>query len=153
MPVYETTFEVQASADRVWDVLTRLDLYPEWNPQIPLASGEMRVGSKINLRLCMPGRPAMDVSATIEEFEFNQLVTWRGHVVAPWFFEGYRRFAIASIDGTRVRVTHVEDIHGLLGPLFSLAMGGPCESSHHALNEAIRVRAGPLEERDRSKLA
>lgn len=141
MPVYETTFEVRAPADRVWDALTRLDLYPEWNPQIPRASGSMAAGSKIELRLCMPGRPAMEVSATIEEFRPNQLLTWRGHVVAPWFFEGYRRFAIEGIDNVRVHVTHVEDIHGLLGPVFALVMGRACEASHRALNEAIRVRA------------
>ena len=83
----------------------------------------------------------MNVSAIIEELTSNQLLTWRGHVVAPWFFEGYRRFTIEGIDNARVRVTHVEDIHGLLGPVFALVMERPCEESHHALNEAIRAQA------------
>ena len=39
MPVYRTTFAVDASAARVREALTALDRYPEWNPQIPRISG------------------------------------------------------------------------------------------------------------------
>lgn len=144
MPVYESSFEIDASAEHVWKVLTDLERYPEWNPQIPKISSNLGKDARVNLRLTLPGRPAMDVTAVIEEFQPNRLLTWRGHVVAPWLFEGYRRFALEALANSRVRFTHVEDIHGLLGPLFSLVMGRPCESSHHALNEAIRLRAESL---------
>jgi hypothetical protein len=83
----------------------------------------------------------MDVSATIEEAQPDALLTWRGHVLAPWFFEGYRRFAIEPDTPGSVRVTHVEDVHGLLAPLFGLAMGTPVQASHDALNAALKARA------------
>lgn len=141
MPVYQTTFEINAGANRVWKVLTTLDRYAEWNPQIPRASGTLEEGATISLRLALPGRPAMNLSAVIEDARQNELLTWRGHIVAQWFFEGHRKFAIEPITSGRVRVTHVEDIHGLLAPVFSLMMGGPVEKSHRAFNEALRVRA------------
>jgi hypothetical protein len=112
MPVYQTTFEVNAPASRVWQVLTTLGSYSDWNPQIPRATGTIEQGATISLRLTMPGRPAMEVSATIEQTQPERLLTWRGHVLAPWFFEGYRKFAIQPIAPGRVNVTHVEDIHG-----------------------------------------
>lgn len=86
----------------------------------------------------------MDVSATIEEAQPGALLTWRGHVMAPWFFEGYRRFAIEPVTPESVRVTHVEDVHGLLAPLFGLAMGAPVQASHDALNAALKARAEAL---------
>jgi hypothetical protein len=141
MPVYQTTFEIDAGANRVWKVLTTLDRYAEWNPQIPQASGILQKGATISLCRALPGRPVMNLSATIEEARPNELLTWRGHLVAPWFFEGHRKFAIEPIAGGRVRVTHVEDIHGLFAPVFSVVMGAPVEKSHRALNEALRVRA------------
>jgi hypothetical protein len=141
MPTYQTSFEVNASADRVWNVLTALDRYTEWNPQIPLASGVLEVGSQIELRLALPGRPPLDLSATIEEVRPNSLFTWRGHVMAPWFFEGYRRFEISPITEGRVRVTHVEAVHGLFAPLFAVLMGSAVRKSQAALNEALRSRA------------
>jgi hypothetical protein len=141
MTVYQTTFEVNAPATRVWHILTDFSSYPEWNPQISTASGRIEEGASISLRLALPGRPAMDVSAVIERAQPNQLLTWRGHIVAPWFFEGFRKFAIQAIGSGRVNVTHTEDIHGLFAPMFTIVMGGAVTTSHQALNEALRVRA------------
>lgn len=141
MPIYQTSFEINASATRVWQVLTSLDRYHEWNPQIPKASGKMEEGATVHLRLTMPSRPSMEVSATIEQAQPERWLTWRGHVGAPWFFSGYRKFEIRAIDDGQVRVTHVEDIGGLFAPVFSLVMGTPAQQSHDALNEALRARA------------
>ena len=141
MPVYRTTFEVNASAEAVWRVLTTLDRYGEWNPQIPRATGAIEEGSAIHLYLVLPRRPAMNLVATIEQVRPGELLTWRGHVVARWLFEGHRTFAIHAAQDRRVQVTHIEDVHGLLAPLFGLVMGGPLETSHHALNHALRTRA------------
>jgi hypothetical protein len=144
MPVYRTTFEVNAPAKRVWETLTTLDRYPEWNPQIPQASGDLQEGQRINLRLALPGRPTMDLSATVEQARPDSLLTWRGHVGARWLFEGYRRFEITPVAAGRVAVTHVEDIHGLLAPLFAMVMGTQVQTSHNALNAALKARAEAL---------
>ena len=144
MPIYQTTFDVNASPEAVWQALTTLDRYGEWNPQIPAASGAIEEQGQINLCLALPGRPAMNLVATIEKVQHSELLTWRGHVVAPWLFEGHRKFAIQRAGEHRVSVTHVEDIHGLLAPLFAVFMGGPVERSHHALNRALRTRAESL---------
>jgi hypothetical protein len=140
MPIYSTTFDI-AAAERVWTVLTDLSRYGEWNPQIPRATGTLEPGGTIEIRLVLPARPAMNLSATIEEAEPNSLLSWRGNVVAPWFFEGYRQFVIRPVAADRVSFTHLEDIHGLFAPVFSLLMGAPVQKSHHALNQALRARA------------
>ena len=123
MPIYQTSFEINAPATRVWEVLTDFGSYPQWNPQIPRASANIVEGARIHLRLALPGRPAMDLSGIIEQARPCELLTWRGHVGAPWFFEGYRKFEIQPIAAGRVRVTHVEDIHGLAAPVFAVVMG------------------------------
>ena len=144
MPVYQTTFEVNAPASRVWQVLTTLGSYGDWNPQIPRITGTLEQGATIRLRLALPRRPAMDVSAIIEQADPEVLLTWRGHVLAPRLFEGYRKFAIQPITPARVSVTHVEDIHGLIAPAFALLIGRPVQKSHEALNQALRDRAESL---------
>lgn len=140
MATYVTRFPVTAPPERVWQVLTALEGYGDWNPQIPTASGSTAVGGNIELRLALPGRPAMNVTATIEESDPACLLTWRGHVLAPWFFQGYRRFEIEPTpDGCDV--THREEITGALSPVFSLLMGKPTAQSHRALNDALREQA------------
>ena len=84
MPVYRTTFAVDAPAARVWEALTALERYPEWNPQIPRICGSLRPGERIDLQLALPDRAPMNLTATIEEARPDALLTWRGHVLAPW---------------------------------------------------------------------
>jgi len=103
MPVYRTTFAVDAPAARVWQALTALERYPEWNPQIPRICGSLRPGERIDLQLALPDRAPMNLTATIEEARPDALLTWRGHVLAPWFFEGYRRFEIEPVASGRAR--------------------------------------------------
>jgi hypothetical protein len=140
MPVYRTTFDVDAPAGRVWEVLTALDRYPEWNPQIPRITGTVAPGERIAMQLALPGQRPMNLTATIEEAKPDVLLTWRGHVFTPRLFEGYRRFEIEPVTG-RARVTHVEDVHGVLAPLFGLALGSRVQASHDALNAALKARA------------
>jgi uncharacterized protein YndB with AHSA1/START domain len=44
MPIYQTSFEINAPATRVWEVLTDFRSYPQWNPQILWASGNIEEG-------------------------------------------------------------------------------------------------------------
>jgi hypothetical protein len=141
MPIYRTTFAVDAPAVRVWEALTALERYPEWNPQIPRASGSLQPGGRIDLQLALPGRPPIDLTAIVEEARPGALLTWRGHVLARWLFEGYRRFEIEAVEPGRARVTHVEDVHGLLAPLFAMLVGPRVQSSHDLLNAALKARA------------
>lgn len=141
MPAFETTFVINASAERVWEVLTDLARYPEWNPQITSATGTLAPGKTIDIRLALPGRPAMNLKATIEQADAHKALTWRGHLLAPWFFQGYRRFDIAPRPDGGVTVTHLEKITGAFSPVFGVVMGGPVKTSQTALNEALKARA------------
>ena len=44
MRTIETAIDISASAERVWDVLTRFDAYPGWNPFITSITGIPREG-------------------------------------------------------------------------------------------------------------
>jgi hypothetical protein len=140
MPLYRSQFPVQASPEAVWQVLMDFDSYPEWNPQIVAIAGRKELGAVIDLRLSMPGRPSMDLKARLTGFEPPRLLTWHGHVLAPWLFSGERVFSIEPQESGGATLTHSEDIRGLLSPIFALAMGKAAKASHDALNAALKQR-------------
>ncbi|VVB87011.1 Polyketide cyclase / dehydrase and lipid transport [uncultured archaeon] len=47
MKELRTEIEIQASADRVWQILTDFASFPEWNPFIRRAKGETVKGARI----------------------------------------------------------------------------------------------------------
>ena len=53
--------EVEASPDRVWEVLTDFAAYQQWNPFIVQATGQARPGGRLELRM----RPSGGRTTTI----------------------------------------------------------------------------------------
>lgn len=123
MAVYRTTFAVDASAGRVWEILTDFDRWAEWNPSIPSMEGEPRVGSTVALTQAMPGRPSAKVKAKLTEVVPGRRLVWDGKVGAELLFAGHREFLIEPEPDGTVLFAHVEDVSGLLFPLFSRVHG------------------------------
>jgi len=141
MAVYRTTFPIEASSEVVWDVLVDFERYPEWNPSLPAIAGELQVGSTVSMSLAMPGRPSPKVKAELTEVVPQQRLVWHGNVGADWLFAGDRQFVIDPGEGDTVQFTHVEDVRGLLFPLFRALMGSAIQRHHEGLNEALTRRA------------
>jgi hypothetical protein len=141
MAAYRTTFAVEAPAERVWEVLTDFDRWAEWNPSVPSIEGEPRVGSTVALTLAMPGRPSAKVKAALTEVVPERRLVWDGTVGPKWLFAGHREFLIEPQPDGTVLFTHVEDVSGLLFPLFRAFMGGAIRRHHEGLNDAVKERA------------
>jgi hypothetical protein len=141
MAVYRTDFEIHASDEQVWAVLTEFESYADWNPSLPSITGELREGSVVSLTLGMPGRPSPRVKAQLQEVTPNRRLTWHGNVGADWLFAGDREFAIHRLADDKVRFTHVEDISGFLAPVFEVLMGSSVQRSHDTFNESLKSRA------------
>jgi hypothetical protein len=93
------------------------------------------------MTLAMPGRPSAKVKAKLTQVDPERGLSWHGTVGGDWLFAGTREFVIdPQPDGT-VQVTHVEDVSGLLFPVFRAVMGGAIQEHHDNLNAALKDRA------------
>ena len=141
MAVYRTTLPIATSAETVWKVLTDFERYPEWNPSLPSIKGDLRAGNTVALTLGMPGRPSPKVKAKFGDVAPGRRLTWHGNAGADWLFAGDREFVIDAQRDETVLFTHVEDVHGVLFPLFRAVMGSAIQRSHDAFNAALKNRA------------
>jgi hypothetical protein len=108
---------------------------------VPSISGDVQVGSTVALTLAMPGRPSAKVRARLTEVVPARRLCWHGNVGGDRLFAGTREFGIEPQPDGTVLVTHVEDITGLLFPVFSAVMGSAIQSHHDNLNAALKDRA------------
>lgn len=50
----KTEIQIDATPERVWEILTDFDAYPTWNPFIKSITGEVNVGNTITARIEPP---------------------------------------------------------------------------------------------------
>ena len=67
--------EIQSTPDRVWEALTEFDKYPEWNPLLCRAEGNLAVGEKVNLTARSESKE-MNLLCTVKTVESNHQFSW-----------------------------------------------------------------------------
>lgn len=142
MAIYQTTFPVAASPDRVWEVISDFDSWPEWNPSVPSIKGDLKIGNVCAVKLVMPGRPSVNVKVTLTDVDPGRRFAWHGNIAHDRFFAGDRSLDIEpQADGT-VLVTHTEEVTGAIFPVFKALIGEAAIQAHHDdLNAGLKQRA------------
>lgn len=112
----KTEIEIDAAAQKVWQVLTDFAHWDRWNSAIPRVQGEAKVGGKLKIVIktagrTMKGAPIVLVSSP------NQELRWRGGLPIPGLFSGEHYFKIETLGPDQVRFIHGEDFSGLLIPI------------------------------------
>ena len=73
--------DIQASPERVWEALTDFDAYAEWNPFIVQAAGRAVPGSRLELRMRLPGRRPTSFRPEVLDAEPGRRLRWLGRLL------------------------------------------------------------------------
>jgi hypothetical protein len=143
-----TEIEIDASAKRVWELLTDFASYPEWNPFIRSIGGQPAPGERLRARLEPPGGLAMTFKPKVLTAEPNRELRWLGHLLVPGLFDGEHSFTIQPLEDDRVRFVQREVFRGLLVPLFARSLESKTRRGFEEMNRALkgRVEAVPTEQ-------
>src|SRR2546427_9815790 len=98
--------EIEAPAERVWQVLTDFAKFPEWNPFIRQMSGEVRTGAQLHVQLGPTGGRVMSFKPKMVNVETNREMSWLGGLLLPGLFNGEHSITIKELDGEGVRFVH-----------------------------------------------
>ena len=135
---------IQASPERVWDVLTDFAAYPEWNPFIPRITGSLETGSRLDVQLQPPGSRGVRMRPTVQAAEPPRELRWLGHLGIPGLFDGEHRFRIEAVGTDWVRFVQEERFTGLLAPLVLRFVERGTRQGFEAMNQALKARAEQL---------
>ena len=140
MKELRTEIEIQATPEKVWQVLTELDKYPEWNPFIYQAVGKARVGEKVDITV-RSGSKEMTLHCTVVRAEPNQELCWKYHVALPVLFNGEHSFIIEKIENDSVRFIDREIFKGLLVATQAKNIDTQSRQGFEAMDKALKARA------------
>ena len=131
-----TEIEIDATPERVWQILTDFPAFPQWNPFVLAAEGELVVGSRLRVKL-----PGMSFTPKVLRAEPNRELRWLGQLLLPGIFNGEHYFIIEPVSDQRCRFQHGENFSGLLVPLFSRKLDRTVVPGFAEMNQALKARA------------
>lgn len=135
-----TEIEINAPANKVWQALTDFSKYPEWNPFIPKAQGEIKSGERLEVHLNPPEGSGMTFRPRLLNVEANQELRWLGHLLIPGLFDGEHVFQVQAIDENRTRFIQEENFKGILVPLLKKSLNTGTKQGFIQMNEALKKR-------------
>ena len=139
MRTIETSIEIGAPPDAVWDALMDFERFPEWNPYLTGIEGTPAKGERLEVSMVLPGRKAMVFRPTVLRVEQRREFRWLGHMLVPGVFDGEHIFELTDLGG-RTRFVQREEFRGFLAPLMLGMVGEGTKEGFVAMNEALRDR-------------
>lgn len=133
--------EINASAERVWHILTDFPAFPQWNPFIRQISGELKVGGKLDVFLQPSGQRGMRFHPVVLAVEPFRELRWLGRAWGiPKLFDGEHSFTIERLDTNCVRFIQQEVFSGILVLLLGSTLDA-AERGFEEMDEALKMLA------------
>jgi hypothetical protein len=133
--------EINASAERVWQLLTDFAQFPQWNPFIQRVSGEPTTGAQLKVTIQPSGTEGTTIRPTVLKAEPNRELRWIGHWLIPGLLDDEHIFTIEPLDEGRVRFTQREIFSGFLAGLHTSSRNSDTRRGFREMGQALKLRA------------
>jgi hypothetical protein len=132
---------IQASPQKIWDILTNFSSYPAWNPFIKHVSGELREGGRLEVVLEPPHQKRITLKPTVITIKPGEELRWKGSVVLPGMFDGEHYFTLEQKNQSTTQFVQGEHFGGILTPIIGLMAFDDTHKGFELMNDALKKRA------------
>lgn len=132
---------IDASPDRVWQVLSEFSAYPSWNPFIIRAEGPLEVGARLTLRMQPVGARPVTLRPVVLAAEEGRRLRWLGRVGVPGILDAVHDFVLEPHGDRGCPLWQREHFRGVLVPVLARSLDRHTLPAFGAMNEALKRRA------------
>lgn len=136
----QTEIEINASAEKVWQILSDFESFSTWNPFVIKVLGQPKVDEMLKIEVQLPESMKLKFTPKVLVAEPNKELRWVGTMPLN-AFRGEHFYQIKSLDENRVRFIHGEHFSGWLVRLIWLMVGKQTENGYRIMNEALKKEA------------
>jgi len=140
MAVVRAEIEIDAPPERVFDVLTDIDAYPEWNPFTPKVESTLRIGDPIHMQVRLVGEKLMRQTEYVTHNERPHKLCWGADIGPRVLCRADRCQVLTPIEGGRTHYLCTDEIRGLLAPLVMLFYGKAMKRGFGDCARALKKR-------------
>jgi hypothetical protein len=133
--------EIDAPAERIFDILTDLLAYPEWNPFTRRVESTLRPGDPVHLFVRLRGESLSHRVETVTRNERPSRLCWGTTIGAGFLLRAERCQTLTRIDEHRTRFVNEDVLRGWLAPIVMLAFGRAMQRGFESVATALKKRA------------
>jgi len=136
--ILNTSIDIDAQPQRVWEVLLDFPSWKEWNPFIPSITGTLEVGARLRISVTPPGIKPMEFKPYVFSIRPGEEIIWGGSFL--WVL--YRGDHAIFLEPRPNCGTHFRQRERFRGPmaLFMNHMIDATELGYHQMNQALKRR-------------
>lgn len=131
---------INAPAHVIWSFIYDLSTWAHWNPIYPKAEGTIRIGSRLDLTLALPGEAHRQIHPVVLEWVPDAQLHWRLGLLGG-LVSNVRYLEIDSLGPENCIFSNGELFGGLLGPLVVRQAGRGIRRGFAAMGEALKAAA------------
>jgi hypothetical protein len=136
-----TSITINATAEKVWRILTDFENYAQWNPFITSIAGEIKVGNNLQITFTPPNGNAMKFKPILLVANEYKEIKWKGKLLFKGLFDGEHQFEIIDNKNGTVTFVQSEIFTGLLVPLLKKMININTKNGFVLMNEKLKERA------------
>ena len=134
------TVEIDAPIELVWEVLTDVARYGEWNPFTTCRNADLKVGQPVHLDVRL-GLYRRRQTEWVRDLEPPNLLSWGMHMGAPFLLDSLREQRLTALSESRCSYRSTDFLDGWLTPLAALSFGGIVRRGFNDVGAALKRRA------------
>lgn len=132
--------EIDAPSDKIWNVLTDFDKFPEWNPFIRAVSGRVEKDQRLNVTLHPSGGRTITMRPSVLAVEPNKELRWIGNLGVPGLFDGQHIFELQPLGSAKTIFVQREQFGGILLPFLTGMLRNETARGFDEMNQALKQR-------------
>ena len=136
----EHRIDIAASPERVWQLLSELENYGQWNPYSPRAEGRLVVGEEVRIEAHL-GDEVRWVNNLVTEVEPGKKLCWHSLEWYGFLARGFRCRNLQPLPDGGVRLVHHELMVGPLSGLIERIYREDIDEGLRVMDEALKAAA------------
>ena len=141
--VYEQTLDIAAPAAVVWEVITDLPRYGDWNPFVSSCESTLRPGDPIDMTVHLMKRPQQQ-REWMSEYHEGRGFAYRMKPVPGGALSSARWHDITPVDDGHCRYLSHFELRGWLMPVVRGLLGARLRAGFAGMNAGVKERAESL---------
>ncbi|MEU0542682.1 SRPBCC domain-containing protein [Nocardia sp. NPDC005978] len=141
--VIDNSVDIDAPAELVWQVLTDVDNYGEWNPFVPECTTTLEPGTPIDMKVRLVGPPRNQ-----REYIFSNTpgkeFSYKMKPAPLGLLSSHRQHILTPLGDGRTRYESHFELQGPLSPVVGGLLGNALRKGFGGMTAGVKLRAESL---------